>query len=347
MTIEGEFEEEVSGKKLSPSQVVALVQNYHKRIEESGFAMNTRFTKLSRINQVVKRLYGNHLYAEVLKFNIPNRAEKKSAIKQTNEFNMKRLENRQEFSYSEIMNDINTLKTSQDYYKLVICILLATGRRSVEVIARGDFKKSKILHHVLFSGQVKSREEQRESYDIPVIGLTPQELIKLVEKIRKMKDYSDKDNMFIASRTNAYLNRAIVKVLDKTNRHVTSETIRCIYAYIAYRLYGNPRVSEPAYCSKILGHKGLPNVFTVNYNRVFVSGIKSNLELEETKETSKEIIEFLQEEMAKKDKEIASLKAEIASLKTQIRTSKKEEAVSVSTRASTVKKGRIKEISIR
>jgi chromosome segregation ATPase len=57
--------------------------------------------------------------------------------------------------------------------------------------------------------------------------------------------------------------------------------------------------------------------------------------LEETKETSKEIIEFLQEEMAKKDKEIASLKAEIASLKTQ---SSKNEYTSAT--------GRIKEIPI-
>ena len=103
---------------------------------------------------------------------------------------------------------------------------------------------------------MKSREEQREAYDIPVIGLSPQTLIQLIEKIRGLKDYSDKDNMFVASRTNAYLNRVIVKVLDKPDRHCTSETIRCIYAFIAYRLYSNPSISEPIYCSKILGHKG-------------------------------------------------------------------------------------------
>lgn len=346
MTLESEFEKEVSKKKLTNEQVIALVKIYHNKIENSGFATNTRFTKMSRVNMITKRLFPN-LYSEVVKFNIPNRVEKKSAIKQTNECNKKRLENRQEFSYSEIIDDIDTLKTSQDYYKLVVCILLATGRRSVEVIARGEFKPSKLAHHVSFGGQVKSREEQRESYDIPVIGLTPQELIKLVEKIRKMKDYSDKDNIFIASRTNAYVNRAIVAILDKKDRHTTSETIRCIYAYIAYRLYGNPRVSEPIYCAKILGHKGSPNVFVNNYNRVFVEGIKSNLGSEESEQkiSSQEIIEFLQEELAKKDKEIASLKKEIASLKTpvvplktQIKTSKNEY---------TPVKGRIKEISIR
>ena len=100
---------------------------------------------------------------------------------------------------------IDTLKSSQNYYELVVCILLATGRRSDEVIARGEFNPSKLAHHVLFSGQVKSREEQREAYDIPVIGLTPKNLIQLVQKIRNMKNYSNEDNMYIASRTNAML----------------------------------------------------------------------------------------------------------------------------------------------
>ena len=166
------------------------------------------------------------------------------------------------------------------------CVLLSTGRRSTEVIARGIFEPSDKPHCVLFSGQLKTGDEQRESYDIPVIGITPKTLIQLVEKIRGMKDYSDKDNIYIASRTNAYLNRAIVKVLDKSNRHVTSETIRCIYAFIDYRLYANPSISEPAYCAKILGHKGSPNTFVNNYNRVYCSGVKSNEKTEESKENN-------------------------------------------------------------
>ena len=283
MTVEAEFEKEVSNKKLSDSQVVALVKVYKKKIEESGFATNTKFTKLSRVNMVVKTLYP-HLYTEVLKFNVPNRQQKKSQIKERNEFNMNRIENRQEFTFEEIMNDIEKLKHSENYYELVVCILLCTGRRSVEVIARGEFKPSKLAHYVLFSGQVKSREEQREAYDIPVIGITPQILIQLVKKIRGIRNYDNETNEFIASRTNAYVNRAITSVLDKRDRHCTSETCRCIYAFIAYRLYANQiSISEPAYCAKILGHKGNPNVFTNNYNRIYCSGVpNSNIESEDT-----------------------------------------------------------------
>ena len=309
MTLESDFEKEVSKKKLTNEQVIALVKIYHKKIEESGFATNTKFTKLSRINMVVKRLYGERLYAEVLKFNVPNRAEKKAQIEERNEFNMQRLQDRQEFTFDEIMNAIKTLKSSQDYYQLVVCVLLSTGRRSTEVIARGNFERSDIAHHVLFSGQLKTGDEKREAYDIPVIGLTPQTLIRLVAKIRGMKDYYNETNAFIASRTNAYVNRAISTAIDKPDRHVTSETIRCIYAYIAYRLYGNPRISEAVYCSNILGHIGTPHTFVDNYNRVFVSGIKSNLD------TGEETIEVLREEMVKKDREIALLKKEIAQMK--------------------------------
>ena len=121
-------------------------------------------------------------------------------------------------------------------------------------------------------------------------------LIALVDKIREMKDFSDKSNEYIASRTNTYVNKAIVDDFDTKNRHVTSETLRCVYAYISYRLYGNPKISEAIYGSKILGHVGTAHTFLDNYNRVFVSGIKSNEKTEESEQkiSSQEIIEFLQ-----------------------------------------------------
>ena len=220
MTIESEFEQKLSTKKLSDDKVIVLLRTYHKKIEDSGFAQNTRFCKMSRINMILKRLYP-HLYTEALKINVPDRAEKKSAIKERTEFNMNRLENRQEFNYDKIMNAIKTLKTSQEYYKLVTCIMLATGRRNAEVIARGKFEPSKLANHVLFSGQLKTHDEQRDAYDIPVIGLTPTNLIQYFAKIRIMKNYQNETNAFIASRTNAYVNKTVRIALNRDD--VTSK----------------------------------------------------------------------------------------------------------------------------
>ena len=111
-----------------------------------------------------------------------------------------------------------------------------------------------------------------------------------------MKNYQNETNAFIASRTNAYVNKAVRIALNRDD--VTSETVRCIYAYIAYHLYGNPRISEPIYCSKIFGHKGNPNVFVNNYNRIFISGIESDEVKEETTEILKETIERLRKEFS-------------------------------------------------
>ena len=71
------------------------------------------------------------------------------------------------------MNAIDTLKKSEDYYQLITWILLATGRRSAEAIARGIFEPSNLPHHILFSGQPKTGDEKREAYDIPVLGMSP------------------------------------------------------------------------------------------------------------------------------------------------------------------------------
>ena len=112
MTIEAEFEKQLSARKMSDSKIMELIKTYHQRIIDSDFAQNTKFCKMSHINMVVKKLYP-HLYTEAVKVNVPDRQEKKSAIAERNKFNLQRLENRQEFSYSEIMNDIDTLKKSE------------------------------------------------------------------------------------------------------------------------------------------------------------------------------------------------------------------------------------------
>ena len=102
-----------------------------KKSKIPDFAQATRFSKMSKLNIVVKKLYP-HLYLEVKKTNIPPRQEKKSAIKARNEFNMKRLENRQEFTYKEILDAIKKFKDSSNYYQLVFVSLLSTGRRATE-----------------------------------------------------------------------------------------------------------------------------------------------------------------------------------------------------------------------
>ena len=63
MTIEADFEKQVLSEKLTEHQVIALVrESIHEKIENSGFAQNTRFTKMSRVNQLLKRLYATSIY---------------------------------------------------------------------------------------------------------------------------------------------------------------------------------------------------------------------------------------------------------------------------------------------
>ena len=119
-----------------------------------------------------------------------------------------------------------------------------------------------------------------------------------------MKDYLIKDNMFIASRTNAYINRAIVSILDKPDRHTTSATIRCIYAFIAYRLFANSSISESIYRSKILGQKTIQMSLSI----IIIEFMYLESKLEKKKQLKHD-----RRELAKKNKEIALLKNEIAS----------------------------------
>jgi integrase len=113
-----------------------------------------------------------------------------------------------------------------------------------------------------------------------------------------MKDYSKFANTGVASRTNAYTNKRLRKIFERSSaagdRDLTCKTLRSVYAYIAYRLYGDDKISEILYGAKILGHNDLDtNTFAQSYNHIFVKGIEPK-----SKTSNKEVVKGLIEELS-------------------------------------------------
>jgi hypothetical protein len=278
MVIEDEFDNLIinSDGKFDEKTVVDLIKQYKKKLEnyiipktKKKYTDNTIIKKMSMLNTTVRTYYPAY-YPKVVAINIPDRLVKKKQIYDSRVMTTSRLKERLEFRYDEVTSSIQDLKTSKNYYDILACLIIASGRRATEIVARGDFEESKTPHHVLFSGQLKKRrdEEKDNTYEIPLIELTPKEFVKLIIKVRKMKNYTKYTNREIAAKTNSGINKSIKKIFGDT---ITSETMRTVYAYICYRLYSNQKESEIYYGSKILGHQDNDvAVFARNYNYVFV-----------------------------------------------------------------------------
>lgn len=256
--------------------VVRLVKKYKKRLENyiipktgENYKDNTLIYKLSLINGMVKKKYPK-LYDEIVKFNIPNKEMKKKQIYDRKIIVYRNKKDRIKFDYSNILSIVEQLKKSENYYELLSVLIICSGRRNTEIAYRGKFIKTS-KNKLLFSGQLKKRSEEDIPYEIPILFISVDDFIILLNKSRKMRDFDGKTNSEISKQTNAGVNRIIKKHFGEG---ITSETLRSVYAYISYRLYGSDRISEDLYGATILGHNILDTeTFSNHYSTIYVENI--------------------------------------------------------------------------
>lgn len=256
-------------KNMKMETFIKICEELKTNLEKETENANTRSTRMARSNTIIKNKLGETYYK--ISFNIlrPTRADKLKQIAEQKEIYMSRLQNRIKLDFNTYINTIDALKISENFDDLVVCVSLVTGRRITEITTRGKFTKVGDPHFVLFGGQLKKKTGMTNNpYEIPLIGMESDELIKIIEKIRNIKDLSKLSNEKIVSVTSKRPNNILQSIFGL---NVTTEVIRGAYAYICYRMYSNNSISEIIYGSKVLGHKESDlNTFAQNYNRTYV-----------------------------------------------------------------------------
>ena len=275
-----QFREDID-EKLNEEQLMKIIKKYRKLLEEyispktkKPYAVASKNQKISDMNTIIKEVHGEDMYKIIMPQNLPDKKEKQKQIEERHNKNIERLDDRSEFNYDELKNIVEALKTSGNLWLLTACAGICSGRRCTELIVRGTFRKSEKANHLWFNGQLKKkRPEDRVEYEIPIIFISVDEYLEIIELIRGLghRYQAIKSNKKIASLTNQHVNKQIAILFGD---NVTTETLRCVYAYIAYRLYGKDKVSEILYGARILGHSLWKLItFTINYNHAFVTDV--------------------------------------------------------------------------
>lgn len=268
-------------------ELESICREAKTRIDEASENEYTRMNNYGRCNTLVRRILGDEFWPVTVSILKPLASVKRAAIANQQSVFLERNTNRMEISGTTYQEAIKFLSKSEHYYELCACVILAIGRRPTEVSKTGylslcpvvDKKTNKMVssaYQVLWGGQLKKRTRLRSSstnnvsdakvetakrqptetveFPIPVLVLTPQELLDVFEKLRKMKDVSHLSNAEASSRTNAGMNAALRRVFETEAPSITCELVRGAYAYICYRLYSTNRVSEAVYGARLLGH---------------------------------------------------------------------------------------------
>lgn len=153
---------------------------------------------------------------------------------------------------------------------LVSALLLATGRRTIEIMKTAKFylasSQSSTGYECMFSGQAKDSLIGSEDYEIPLLApffLVNHAILCLRKKVDCTKIDSEEVNALYAKGINNYVNR-----ICATNPHA----LRAIYAHATYIL-SKTKMTFIGYVSKVLGHSTATNA--AYYSRIKLDNVES------------------------------------------------------------------------
>ena len=165
-------------------------------------------------------------------------------------------------AYADVMAMVEDGFKSESYSRRAFALALASGRRAVEIVFTGSFKKSGD-NTVVFTGQAKKRAGiDAESFQI--FTLCPaDDFLKAFESFRKMEEVQaihsdfggmakDERNTAINSRTAKTFNETTKSVMGDGER--TFKDSRGIYSRACLDKFWNKSMDEDAFVTGLLGH---------------------------------------------------------------------------------------------
>lgn len=169
-------------------------------------------------------------------------------------------------------------KPNATWQELSVGLLLATGRRTIELLQTGDFyldeHMTSDMAAAVFSGQAKRGDDQ--PYVIPL--LAPFSLVKTA--FDKLRSIVSTDGMPTLDVNQTY-QRRIATALRKHShiKELTPHDLRGIYAIATYELMDGKKMSLIGYISRVLGHTNPANaayyqrIKIVNLTGVYVPNV--------------------------------------------------------------------------
>lgn len=236
---------------------------------------------------------------------------------------------RVKYSLEHILGVIDAASTSNNPVDNIIAVLLCTGSRLIECIKVSQYELvPDQADYIKLVGVAKTRTNQegneqevrvKKTIVKPVIRITPQRIIEMVQNIRAAYNLQFVSNAQATGKVNSSVNRKLkedyfaeVDAKLPETKQTTAHKLRYLYAQIAYYLYGKPEsIPENEFVREVLGHDS--GEVSLTYQQILVNMgeviIPSDyrLKLNELRQDTNEIKQDLKETK----KEIDGVKIEL------------------------------------
>jgi len=174
-----------------------------------------------------------------------------------------------EFDGDALLNKMMPLlRGTKILHEVVPALLLATGRRSIEILKTAFISLDEGMdphgYECVFSGQAKSGLDDTKPYVIPL--LAPFDMVfSALAKVRRQYDATKKSSDEVHQETARPLDTQVKRLVG-----VTPHFLRTIYAMMAYKLCSK-KSSLIGFILSVLGHSQIANA--TKYQRVIINNL--------------------------------------------------------------------------
>lgn len=176
------------------------------------------------------------------------------------------------FTLEEVYDAIDKTAASDNPLDNIIAVQLACGSRLIEVIKISDFVAVEDPTMIQIEKVAKDKGDDVEErvFLRPVIRISAEKVIEMVEKIRSMHNFQQMSNATATSKVISGVNKGIKQYFKQD---ITSHKCRYLYASVAWQLYGKG-VPQAEYIRALYGHRSADTTLTYLQYAVHVPGFK-------------------------------------------------------------------------
>lgn len=206
-------------------------------------------------------------------------------------------------------------RTSIPALAIAAALIVVTGRRPIEILLTGNFKKVrkpdaslfdgtvKKRFSVLFSGQAKTKgaeNAQNEAYEIPTL-IDPSLIVDAFKYLRRRYNCEGLTPQQVGNRAWKELGKyAKARYRDRDGLAIKPSELRAAYATIAYERLAPMKTSWNAYTARILGHSTNDLVTSFSYDQFYPIGSKREYD-REIRSATRETLDALRDQRLHED----------------------------------------------
>lgn len=283
-------------------------------INEQSPNLNQRAKRFTSFRKLLKQRFGNNhpLVSEHKKKGMTfedHASRNKTQAKVRNQ----KLSNQVTVDEKDIMAILNETFSSDDVFDNIIALQLATGARFIEAVKLSTFKKIPNEPNMIeVSGIAKKRSEDDLELKRPLLGLSPDEVIELSKRIRKIlkREYPSIRNASNDDITKTLINN-VNNRLKKYNIDgvKSSHDLRRLYVNLSYKnlpTRERKRLDKGLFIANTLGHSNMMSA--PNYRNIRVQ--KSKFKINNQEDIEKKI-QQIDETDIRQDSEIQNIEDEL------------------------------------